>query len=96
MEKKCPACGKVFKTYRKEKKFCSPACRCASRKTNKERICPICLQTFRTKTSTQKYCSNECVLQAIAQKKAFLSFGLTVDPWVTGQLPAEVLCNALV
>lgn len=71
--------------------------------------CPECHVEFEG-TKDVKYCSPECRAKAAArraqaQREAYKeqeyripagSWGMSFDPWATGQLPESVLRNALV
>jgi endogenous inhibitor of DNA gyrase (YacG/DUF329 family) len=72
----CPCCGKPVKQtpHRKEKKFCSDACRMKwwnshqdqiHRKALYEYTCPQCGKSFMAYgNSNRKYCSHTCYIKA--------------------------------
>lgn len=74
IQKECKCCGKPFIQYpgRKEKKFCSDACRNrwwnahlgeVKRKAMYEYSCPCCGKTFYAYGNrNRKYCSHECYI----------------------------------
>lgn len=74
-EQPCKYCGKAVVQYpgRKEKKFCSDACRnkwwnshlgLVKRKAMYEFVCPRCKKTFYAYgNKNRKYCSHECYIE---------------------------------
>ena len=74
-EKPCLCCGKPVVQYtgRKEKKFCSDACRnkwwnthlhLVNRKAMYEFVCPVCGKPFTAYGNrNRKYCSHECYIE---------------------------------
>ena len=74
-EKPCQCCGKPVVQFpgRKEKKFCSDACRnkwwnshlhLVKRKAVYDFVCPVCGKTFSAYGNrNRKYCSHECYIE---------------------------------
>lgn len=73
-EIRCEACGRrVVVADRLRARFCSDACRDASRRQRREREargCAVCGETFTPKRSDARYCSNACRQDAYRQRKA--------------------------
>ena len=75
MEKKCDYCGKDLDLKRRQKRFCSRACknRFQTKKEmmnpTKEIICLVCGKEFLAHRRTRKYCSDRCLWKGQYKKK---------------------------
>lgn len=62
MKKVCIQCGKEFKTYKKNKKYCSRNCYFLSQNPIGEKFCVVCDKSFdHAGQRSRKYCSRKCM-----------------------------------
>jgi len=67
--KTCQQCGKSFRPWRKESKYCSQECSAKSQKTLDRRECERCGDLFEPYSESTKYCSRECYFAEPSPKK---------------------------
>lgn len=63
MINKCAYCGKEYKTYHRNSKFCSRECSAKNQDRKIEMTCAYCgkkFMAYRYRAETQKFCSQEC------------------------------------
>lgn len=78
----CVYCGKDYRQYRIDQRYCSKECwktwfrgeKKSLVKTGETCICPICSKSFVKSTTSQKHCSPECTYK---KRKAVLRNGKT-------------------
>lgn len=75
-KRKCPVCGKKFKTEYERKTYCSTKCYDKYYRETHPKVkekpylkCPACGKEFLRETSGQKYCSKECRLKDYYKNK---------------------------